>query len=98
MLGGLFFATCTMIVYLIRQLSGEPVDAQHAAVSVALVFLASYAGTGFYVWYMLKVAESEFDRPRPKPTAERKGEPAPRVPVEPPPPPVQESPEFEEKP
>jgi len=62
-IGGLFFAACTMILYLVRLLTGQEIEAQQIIVSVAATFLVSYAGTGFFVWYILRTAENELDHP-----------------------------------
>ncbi len=68
-IGGLFFATCTMILYLVRLLLGHEIEPQTILIGVATTFLVSYAGTGFYVWYLLRTAESKLDQPAPaKPT------------------------------
>lgn len=99
MVGGLFFATLTMVVYLVRQLMGEPVDLQRVAVGIVLAFFVSYTGTGFFVWYILHVAESELDQlPRKTVTGTtEKTTPASTAPDEQAPA-VQEAPEVEENP
>lgn len=58
-IGGLFFSTCTMILYLVRLLLGQEIEPQTVLLGVATTFLVSYAGTGFYVWYLLRTAETE---------------------------------------
>lgn len=58
-IGGLFFSTCTMLLYLVRLLMGQEIDPQTVLLGVATTFLVSYAGTGFYVWYLLRTAETE---------------------------------------
>lgn len=73
--GGLFFATCSVVVYLVRQLAGGEIPLQDVVVGVTLTFVVSYAGTGLFVWYMLHLAEGELDRPRPKPVPEFRAEP-----------------------
>jgi len=62
-IGGLFFSTCTMILYLVRLLLGHEVEPQSIVVATATTFLVSYGGTGFFVWYLLRVAETELDTP-----------------------------------
>lgn len=61
-IGGLFFAACSMLLYLVRLLTGQEIEPQQIVVSVAATFLVSYAGTGFFVWYMLRTAENELDQ------------------------------------
>lgn len=56
-----------MLLYLVRLLMGHEIEAQRILVSVATTFLVSYAGTGFYVWYILRMAENELDRAPAKP-------------------------------
>ena len=56
-----------MLLYLVRLLLGHEIEAQRIVVSVATTFLVSYAGTGFYVWYILRMAENELDRSAAKP-------------------------------
>ena len=58
-IGGLFFSTCTMLLYLVRLLMGQEIEPQTVLLGVATTFLVSYAGTGFYVWYLLRTAETE---------------------------------------
>jgi hypothetical protein len=70
-IGGLFFATCTMVLYLVRLLLGHDIEPQTVLIGVATTFLVSYAGTGFFVWYILRTAETELDQPVAKPTLER---------------------------
>lgn len=65
MIGGLFFSTCVMIFYFVRQLLGTPMDPPDVVLGVAKAFLVSYAGTGFFVWYLLRVAERNLNRPSP---------------------------------
>lgn len=67
-IGGLFFAACSMLLYLVRLLLGQEIESQRIIVSVATTFLVSYAGTGFYVWYILRKAENELDQSAAKPT------------------------------
>ena len=62
-----------MLVYLVRQLAGSPIDLTNIVTGVALTFVVSYAGTGFFVWYLLHLAEGELGRP--KPAAEPESEP-----------------------
>lgn len=66
-IGGLFFAACSMLLYLVRLVLGQEIEVQRIVVSVATTFLVSYAGTGFYVWYVLRMAENELDHPASKP-------------------------------
>jgi hypothetical protein len=68
--GGLFFATCSVVVYLVRQLTGSAISLQDMAVGVSLTFVVSYGGTGLFVWYMLHLAEGELDRARARATTE----------------------------
>lgn len=56
-----------MILYLVRLLSGYSIEPQAVIIGVAATFLVSYAGTGFYVWYILRMAENELDQPAAKP-------------------------------
>ena len=65
-IGGLFFATCTMLLYLVRLLLGYSIEPQTIVVGVATTFLVSYGGTGFYVWYLLRKAEIALDQPAEK--------------------------------
>lgn len=58
-LGGLFFSTCVMIFYFIRQCLGTAMELEDLVLGVAKTFLVSYAGTGFFVWYMLRIAERQ---------------------------------------
>lgn len=57
MLGGVFFGTLAMVFYFIRQCLGVPMAPDTVLIGVARTFLVSYAGTGFFVWYILHVAE-----------------------------------------
>lgn len=66
-IGGLFFATCTMVLYLVRLLLGHEIEPQTILIGVATTFLVSYAGTGFYVWYLLRTAENKLDHTPVKP-------------------------------
>ncbi len=59
MLGGLFFSTCAMVFYFTRQCFGVPMAPEDIVLGVAKTFLVSYIGTGFFVWYVLRVAERE---------------------------------------
>lgn len=61
-----------MLLYLVRLLLGYEIEAQRIIVGVAATFLVSYAGTGFYVWYILRMAENELDHSAAKPVHERK--------------------------
>lgn len=70
-IGGLLFATFTMILYLVRLLLGHEIEPQTVLIGVATTFLVSYAGTGFYVWFLLRTAETELDHPAAKPATER---------------------------
>ena len=58
-LGGLFFSTCTMVFYFIRQCLGVAMAPEDIILGVAKTFLVSYVGTGFFVWYVLRVADRE---------------------------------------
>lgn len=97
--GGLFFATCAMVLYLVRQLAGAPMDLQDVVTGVALTFFVSYTGIGFFVWYLLHLAETELDKPKKKGSVE----PGFDVPQDPVPAadtqadPVQETAEIEEQ-
>ena len=62
MLGGLFFSTCVMVFYFIRQCFGSTMALPDVVLGVAKTFLVSYAGTGFFVWYLLRVAEAHAAR------------------------------------
>lgn len=72
--GGLFFATCSMLVYLARQLFGSDIELPDIVVGVVLTFVVSYAGTGIFVWYMLHLAEGELGRPKPPAGAQEEPE------------------------
>lgn len=52
-----------MLLYLVRLLLGHPIEPQTVVVGVATTFLVSYGGTGFYVWYLLRKAETALDHP-----------------------------------
>ena len=73
--GGLFFAACSMVGYLLRQLAGHPATLSEIVAGVALTFIVSYAGTGFFVWYMLHLAEVELGHPHLADTHEDELEP-----------------------
>jgi len=73
--GGLLFSTCSVVIYFARQLAGAPVSVQEILTGVALTFLVSYTGTGFFVWYMLYLSEKE----RPQPRDQRKSQAIDRV-------------------
>ena len=62
LVGGLFFATCAMVFYLIRLLSGAVMGIDEILIRVALTFFLGYTGAGFFVWYLLHLAEHELDR------------------------------------
>lgn len=62
LVGGLFFATCAMVFYLVRQLTGAVIGIDEIVVRVALTFFLGYTGAGFFVWYLLHLAEQELDR------------------------------------
>jgi len=66
-IGGLFFSTCTTVLYLVRLLLGQEIEPKTVVINVATTFLVSYAGTGFYVWYILRTAENELDHAPAKP-------------------------------
>jgi hypothetical protein len=59
MLGGLFFSTLLMLIYFVRQLMGATMAPMEMILGIAKTFLVSYAGTGFFVWYLLRIAERE---------------------------------------
>jgi len=59
-----------MVVYLARQLAGSDIELTDIVTGVTLTFAVSYAGTGFFVWYMLHLAESELDQPQPHSTSD----------------------------
>ncbi len=66
MLGGVFFGTLAMVFYFIRQLLGAPMEPEAMLLGVARTFLVSYAGTGFFVWYILRVADDQLSAPAAK--------------------------------
>ena len=65
--GGLFFTACSVVVYLVRQLTGHDIALQDVVAGVTLTFVVSYAGTGLFVWYLLHLAEDELDHPHAQP-------------------------------
>lgn len=65
-LGGVFFSTLAMVFYFIRQCLGAPMAPEAMLIGVARTFLVSYAGTGFFVWYILRVADEELATPTAK--------------------------------
>ena len=67
MLSALFFSTCVMLFYFIRQCLGVSMGPVEVLLGVAKTFLVSYAGTGFFVWYLLRVAERELPQTSKKP-------------------------------
>ena len=58
-LGGLFFSVCAMLFYFARQCLGVSMAPEDIVLGVAKTFLVAYAGTGFLVWYGLRVADRE---------------------------------------
>ena len=67
LLGGLFFSMVVMVFYFIRQITGTLMEPADVLLGVAKTFLVSYAGTGFFVWYLLRVADHELSHRTPKP-------------------------------
>ena len=49
----------TMVFYFVRQQMGISMDPMDMVLGIFRVFLVSYAGTGFFVWYLLRVAERQ---------------------------------------
>lgn len=82
MVGGLFFTTCTMVFYLVRHLAGAAMELQDILAGIALTFFASYTGTGFFVWYMLYLAERELDKSEPAARSQRAHESEAEAPAE----------------
>jgi len=62
LLSALFFSTCVMLFYFVRQCLGVYMEPGDIVLGIAKTFLVSYAGTGFFVWYLLRVAERELPR------------------------------------
>lgn len=67
LLSALFFSTCVMVFYFIRQCLGRSMEPPELLLGIAKTFLVSYAGTGFFVWYLLRVAERELPQISKKP-------------------------------
>ncbi len=63
LLAGFFFGTVAMLFYFVRQCLGIVMDPMDVVLGVGKTFLVSYAGVGFFVWYLLRVAEREFAPP-----------------------------------
>lgn len=57
--GGVLFAMLALSYYLLLQWLGYSMSPQDVLVGVALVFVAGYAATGIFVWYVLRVAWRE---------------------------------------
>jgi hypothetical protein len=58
-IGGACFAVLALAFYLFRQVAGSPMAAGDVLVGVALVFVAGYAATGIFVYWLLLVADRE---------------------------------------
>lgn len=69
MLGGVFFSTLAMVFYFIRQCLGVSMEPETMLLGVARTFLVSYAGTGFFVWYILRVVDEQKSAPAAKHTS-----------------------------
>mgnify|MGYP006296687055 CR=1 FL=1 len=81
LVGGSLCATLTLVVYVIRQYFGTPMDPFSVLFGVTLTFFVSYAATGILVWYLLWVAEREIPREEESPRKPEQGEePAAEIP------------------
>ncbi|MBI2425019.1 MAG: hypothetical protein HYV27_19495 [Candidatus Hydrogenedentes bacterium] len=64
--GGTFFAALAMLYFVALQAGGTAIPPMDVVLGVLKTFVVSYAGTGLFVYFVMRVIEREFPEEDPR--------------------------------